>query len=52
MARFQGWGTEFVDFFTGLEAHNGKDWFDRHGDEYREAVKEPTEALLADLEPA
>lgn len=52
MARFQGWGTEFVDFFTGLEAHNSKDWFDRHRDEYREAVKEPTEALLADLEPA
>ncbi len=52
MARFQGWDVAFVDFFTGLEAHNSKDWFDKHRDDYREAVKEPTEALLAELEPA
>lgn len=52
MAGFAGWGPGFVRFFTDLEAHNSKDWFDRHRDEYRTAVKEPTEALLAELEPA
>jgi uncharacterized protein (TIGR02453 family) len=49
--RFAGWGPEFTGFFAGLAAHNDKDWFDRHRDVYRTAVKEPAEALLAELEP-
>jgi uncharacterized protein (TIGR02453 family) len=51
MADFQGWGDEFVDFFADLERNNSKDWFDEHRAVYQRAVREPTEALVAELEP-
>jgi uncharacterized protein (DUF2461 family) len=52
MAEFHGWDTEFVAFFEDLERHNDKDWFDRHRDTFQHAVRAPTAALVAELEPS
>ena len=46
---FQGWDGELIRFFEALERNNRRDWFDRHRAEYQRAVREPTEALAAEL---
>ncbi|GAB3274254.1 DUF2461 domain-containing protein [Parasphingorhabdus pacifica] len=49
--RFEGFGDGAVEFYEGLEADNSKAyWSDRFA-LYREHVREPMEALLAELEP-
>jgi uncharacterized protein (TIGR02453 family) len=49
---FRGWDDELIRFFEGLERHNSKEWFDQHRADYQRAVREPTEALAAELAPA
>jgi uncharacterized protein (TIGR02453 family) len=51
VAPFTGWGVELQQFFTGLEKDNSKTYFNQHRELYQRAVREPTEALLATLEP-
>lgn len=49
--RFDGFGEGVTDFFEGLEADNSKVYWSDHLPLYREHVREPMEALLAELEP-
>ncbi|WP_433869565.1 DUF2461 domain-containing protein [Saccharopolyspora sp. CA-218241] len=49
--RFEGFGDGLVDFFEGLEADNSKAYWSDHLAHYREQVRGPMEALLAELEP-
>lgn len=32
---------EYVRFIIGLQANTSKDWFDLHGKEYEEFVRQP-----------
>ncbi|GAB2762660.1 DUF2461 domain-containing protein [Salinifilum aidingensis] len=50
--RFEGFGEGAVDFFEGLEADNSKAYWNDNLALYREHVRRPAEALLAELEPA
>jgi uncharacterized protein (TIGR02453 family) len=49
--RFEGFGDAAVEFFEGLEADNSKAYWVDHSAIYREHVRQPMEALLAELEP-
>ncbi len=46
---FQGWPSEALDFFVGLEADNSRDYWQAHRAEYDTFVRAPMEALLAEL---
>ncbi len=48
---FTGFGEDAFDFYEGLVADNSKAYWADHTEQYRTAVREPMEALLADLEP-
>jgi uncharacterized protein (TIGR02453 family) len=48
---FSGIGEDAFDFYAGLEADNSKAYWTDHAETYRAAVKEPMEALLAELAP-
>jgi uncharacterized protein (TIGR02453 family) len=48
---FSGIGEDAFDFYAGLEADNSKAYWTDHAETYRTAVKEPVEALLAELAP-
>lgn len=48
---FTGIGEDAFDFYAGLEADNSKAYWTDHAETYRTAVKEPMEALLAELAP-
>jgi uncharacterized protein (TIGR02453 family) len=48
---FHGWKVEALEFFEGLEVENSKAYWERHRDVYRDVVRAPMEALLAELEP-
>ena len=48
---FHGWKVEALEFFEGLEVENSKAYWERHKDVYRDVVRAPMEALLAELEP-
>lgn len=50
--RFDGFGEGAIDFFEGLEADNSKAYWNDNRALYREHVRGPMEALLAELEPA
>ncbi len=50
--RFDGFGDAVVDFFEGLEADNSKVYWQRNLALYTEHVRQPMEALVAELEPA
>ncbi len=50
-SRFEGFGEGAVDFYEGLEADNSKTYWSDHLEWYREHVRGPMEALLAELEP-
>lgn len=52
MAGFRGFPSDAVEFYAGLEADNSKDWWAAHKQVYEESVRQPIEALLAELEPA
>lgn len=49
--RFEGFGAGAVEFYEGLEADNTKAYWTDNRALYREHVREPMEALLAELEP-
>jgi uncharacterized protein (TIGR02453 family) len=49
--RFSGFGDGVIEFFEGLEADNSKAYWSDHLALYQEHVRQPMEALLADLEP-
>lgn len=48
---FKGWTGDFQAYFIGLQLDNSKSYFDAHRDTYRKVLREPLEALLAQLEP-
>jgi uncharacterized protein (TIGR02453 family) len=48
--RFAGWPKPALQFFHGLKHDNSKDYFEAHRSVYEEQVREPMEALLAELE--
>ncbi|MFJ3790782.1 DUF2461 domain-containing protein [Kitasatospora sp. NPDC090091] len=48
---FQGWPAEALDFYEHLEADNSRTFWQSHKEQYEEAVREPMERLLAELEP-
>lgn len=47
---FRGWTAEALEFYEGLEIENTKAYWERHKDTYRQLVRAPMEALLAELE--
>ncbi|GAA4618901.1 TIGR02453 family protein [Saccharopolyspora hordei] len=49
--RFEGFGDGAVEFFDGLEADNSKAFWSDNLALYREHVRGPMEALIAELEP-
>lgn len=46
---FNGWPSEALDFFEGLEADNSKDYWQEHRDVYDRCVRAPMDALLAEF---
>jgi uncharacterized protein (TIGR02453 family) len=46
---FSGWSDAAIDFYDGLEEDNSKSYWQAHRAVYDDAVKQPMEALLADL---
>jgi uncharacterized protein (TIGR02453 family) len=48
---FRGFGEQVVDFFEGLLADNSKVYWNAHKPTYLADIREPMEALLAELEP-
>lgn len=47
---FRGFPAEALTFYEGLEADNSKGYWTAHKDVYEQAVKEPMEALCAELD--
>jgi uncharacterized protein (TIGR02453 family) len=47
--RFQGWPTQAITWFEGLEADNSRAFFQAHRGEYDESVRGPLEALLDEV---
>jgi len=48
---FGGFSRELFTFLEGLEADNSKAYWDAHKATWEASVREPVEALMADLEP-
>src|ERR1700674_1051310 len=48
--RFAGWPKPALQFFNGLKRDNSKTYFEAHRQVYEEQVRQPMEALLAELE--
>src|SRR6267143_6442239 len=48
--RFEGWPKPALQFFHGLKRDNSKAFFEAHRSVYEEQVRQPMEALLAELE--
>jgi uncharacterized protein (TIGR02453 family) len=48
--RFAGWSKPALQFFHGLKQNNSKAFFEAHRQVYEEQVRQPMEALLAELE--
>jgi len=48
--RFAGWPKPALQFFHGLKRDNSKAYFEAHRQVYEEQVRQPMEALLAELE--
>ena len=49
---FRGFPAEAITFYEGLEADNSKSYWTGHKDTYERAVKEPMEALCAEVDEA
>lgn len=47
--KFEGFKKEAIDFFNNLAKNNNKDWFDQHRSEYLKYIKEPAQALIAEV---
>ncbi len=48
--RFAGWPKPALQFFHGLKRDNSKAFFEAHRQVYEEQVRQPMEALLAEIE--
>src|SRR5438552_5942719 len=48
--RFAGWPKPALQFFDGLKRDNSKAYFEAHRQVYEEQVRQPMEALLAEIE--
>jgi uncharacterized protein (TIGR02453 family) len=48
--RFAGWPKPALQFFHGLKKDNSKTYFEAHRQVYEEQVRQPMEALVAELE--
>jgi uncharacterized protein (TIGR02453 family) len=48
--RFEGWPKPALQFFHGLKRDNSKTYFEAHRQVYEGQVRQPMEALLAELE--
>src|SRR6266567_170257 len=48
--RFAGWPKPALQFFHGLKRDNSKAYFEAHRQVYEEQVRQPMEALLAEIE--
>lgn len=48
--RFAGWPKPALQFFHGLKRENSKAFFEAHRQVYEEQVRQPMEALLAEIE--
>src|SRR5260370_29395967 len=48
--RFAGWPKPALQFFHGLKKDNSKAYFETHRQVYDEQVRQPMEALLAEIE--
>ncbi len=48
---FDGWPAEAIAFFEDLEDDNSKAFWEAHREVYENCVREPLEALLAELAP-
>src|SRR5260370_41048261 len=48
--RFAGWPKPALQFFHGLKRDNSKAFFEAHRQVFEEQVRQPMEALLAELE--
>ena len=46
---FAGFPPEAIRFLKQLKAHNKREWFNAHKEQYLEYVKQPMESLLASL---
>ena len=49
-SRFAGWPKPALQFFHGLKRDNSKAFFEAHRQVYEEQVRQPMEALVAELE--
>jgi uncharacterized protein (TIGR02453 family) len=49
--RFEGWPKPALQFFHGLKRDNSKAYFEAHRQVYEEQIRQPMEALLAEIEP-
>lgn len=49
-ARFSGWPKSALQFFNGLKRDNSKAYFEAHRHVYEDDVRQPMEALFAELE--
>lgn len=47
---FRGWPPAAFDWFAGLEADNSRAWFQANRRTYDDAVRQPIESLLAEVE--
>jgi uncharacterized protein (TIGR02453 family) len=48
---FRGFPREAFTFWNGLEKNNHREWFQAHKDAYERAVRQPMQALIAELTP-
>jgi uncharacterized protein (TIGR02453 family) len=48
---FTGFPREAFTFWKGLEKNNHREWFQEHKDAYERAVRQPMQAMLAELAP-
>src|SRR5579862_8806923 len=48
---FQGWPTEAIDFYDGLEEDNSKAYWHAHKESYESSVRAPMDELLTELAP-
>ena len=48
---FNGFSTDFVDFFKELKANNNRDWFAENKQRYKDVVQYPLSDFIAALAP-
>lgn len=46
---FRGWPPTALAWFTGIEQHNDREWFQANRDTYEQAVRQPFLSLLAEV---